>query len=46
MKADIRSYLIAILLVALPKIAYGDNQSKIGLLAAFTGEFRNIGKSV
>ena len=46
MKADIRCYLIAILLVALPKIAYGDNQTKIGLLAPFTGEFRNIGKSV
>ena len=46
MKADIRYYLIAILLVALPKIAYGDNQTKIGLLAPFTGEFQNIGKSV
>ncbi len=46
MKADIRYYLIAILLVAFPKIAYGDNQTKIGLLAPFTGEFQNIGKSV
>ena len=46
MKADIRYFLIAILLVAFPKIAYGDNQTKIGLLAPFTGEFQNIGKSV
>ena len=46
MKADIRYFLIAILLVSLPKIAYGDNQTKIGLLAPFTGEFQNIGKSV
>ena len=46
MKADIRYFLIAILLVAFPKIAYGDDQTKIGLLAPFTGEFQNIGKSV
>ena len=46
MKVDIRYFLIAILLVAFPKIAYGDNQTKIGLLAPFTGEFQNIGKSV
>ena len=46
MKADIRYFLIAILLVAFPKIANGDNQAKIGLLAPFTGEFQNIGKSV
>ena len=46
MKADIRYFLIAILLVAFPKIAYGDAQTKIGLLAPFTGEFQNIGKSV
>ena len=46
MKADIRYFLIAILLIAFPKIAYGDNQTKIGLLAPFTGEFQNIGKSV
>tara|TARA_B100001121_G_scaffold279475_1_gene270738 strand:- start:1382 stop:2530 length:1149 start_codon:yes stop_codon:yes gene_type:complete len=46
MKADIRYFLITILLVAFPKIAYGDDQTKIGLLAPFTGEFQNIGKSV
>ncbi len=46
MKADIKYFLIAILLVAFPKIAYGDDQTKIGLLAPFTGEFQNIGKSV
>ncbi len=46
MKADIRYFLIAILLVAFPKIASGDDQTKIGLLAPFTGEFQNIGKSV
>ena len=33
MKADIRNFLIAIILVAFPKVAYGDNQTKIGLLA-------------
>ncbi len=46
MKVDIRYFFIAILLVAFPKIAYGNNQTKIGLLAPFTGEFQNIGKSV
>ena len=46
MKADIRCYLIIIFLIAFPKIAFGDNQTKIGLLAPFTGEFQNIGKSV
>ena len=46
MKADIKYFLIAILLVTFPKIAYGNNQTKIGLLAPFTGEFQNIGKSV
>ena len=46
MKADIRYFLITILLITYPKIAYGDNQTKIGLLAPFSGEFQNIGKSV
>ncbi|MDC2995929.1 ABC transporter substrate-binding protein [Candidatus Pelagibacter sp.] len=46
MKAHIRYYLIIIFLITFPKVAFGNNQIKIGLLAPFTGEFENIGKSI
>ena len=46
MKVDIRYFLIIFFSNYFPKIAYGNNQIKIGLLAPFTGEFENIGKSV
>ena len=46
MKADIRYFLIIIFLITFPKVAFGNNQIKIGLLAPFTGEFENIGKSI
>ena len=38
--------MIIIFLITFPKVAFGNNQIKIGLLAPFTGEFENIGKSI
>ena len=46
MKVDIKFFLIIILVTIFPKIAHGNSEIKIGLLAPFTGEFENIGKSV
>ena len=46
MKADIKIFLIIFFLIIFPKIAEGNNEIKIGLLAPFSGEFDDIGKSV
>ena len=46
MKVDIKFFLIIILVIIFPKIVHGNSEIKIGLLAPFTGEFENIGKSV
>ena len=46
MKADIRYFLIVVILATFPKTTYGDSQIKIGLLAPFSGEFQSVGKSV
>ena len=46
MKVDIKFFLIIILVTIFPKIAHGNSEIKIGLLAPLTGEFENIGKSV
>ena len=46
MKVDIKFFLIIILVTIFPKIVHGNSEIKIGLLAPFTGEFENIGKSV
>ena len=46
MKADIKYYLIIFFLILLPKVAQGNNEIKIGLLAPFSGEYEDIGKSV
>ena len=45
MKVDIKFFLKIILVTIFPKIAHGNSEIKIGLLAPFTGEFENIGKS-
>ncbi len=46
MKADIKYFLVIILILIFPKIAQGNSEIKIGLLAPFSGEFENIGRSV
>ena len=46
MKVDIKFFLIIILVTIFHKIVHGNSEIKIGLLAPFTGEFENIGKSV
>ena len=46
MKADIRYFLIVFFIIIFPKYVKGNDEIKIGLLAPFSGEFRNIGKSV
>ena len=46
MKAHIKYFLTIIFLIIFPKVANGNNQIKIGLLAPFTGEFQNTGESV
>ena len=46
MKADIKYFLVIILILIFPKIAQGNSEIKIGLLAPFSGEFKNIGRSV
>ena len=46
MKADIRYFLIVFFIIIFPKCVKGNDEIKIGLLAPFSGEFRNIGKSV
>ena len=46
MKADIKYFLIIFFLIIFPKVAQGNNEIKIGLLAPFSGEYEDIGKSV
>ena len=46
MKADIKYFLIIFFLIIIPKVAQGNNEIKIGLLAPFSGEYEDIGKSV
>ena len=46
MKTGIKNFLIIFFLSIFPKIAEGSNEIKIGLLAPFSGEFNDIGKSV
>ena len=46
MKADIKYFLIIFFLIIFPKVAQGNNEIKIGLLAPFSGEYKDIGKSV
>ena len=46
MKADIKYFLIIFFLILFPKVAQGNNEIKIGLLAPFSGEYEDIGKSV
>ena len=46
MKADIKYFLVIILILIFPKIAQGNSEIKIGLLAPFSGEFKNIGRPV
>ena len=46
MKADIKSFLVIIILIISTKIANANSEIKIGLLAPFSGEFKNIGDSV
>ena len=46
MKAHINYSLIIFFLIIFPKIAQGNNEIKIGLLAPFSGEYEDIGKSV
>ena len=46
MKADIKYFLIIFFLIIFPKVAKGNNEIKIGLLAPFSGEYEDIGKSV
>ena len=46
MKADIKYFLVIIFLVISTKIANANSEIKIGLLAPFSGEFKNVGDSV
>ena len=46
MKADIKFFLVIIILIISTKIANANSEIKIGLLAPFSGEFKNIGDSV
>ena len=46
MKADIKFFLVMIILIISTKIANANSEIKIGLLAPFSGEFKNIGDSV
>ncbi len=46
MKADIKYFLIIFFLIVFPKVAQGNNEIKIGLLAPFSGEYEDIGRSV
>ena len=46
MKVDIKFFFIITLLIIFPKFAQGNSEIKIGLLAPFSGEFENIGKSI
>ena len=46
MKADIKFFLVIIFLVISTKIANANSEIKIGLLAPFSGEFKNVGNSV
>ncbi len=46
MKADIKFFLVIIFLVISTKIANANSEIKIGLLAPFSGEFKNVGDSV
>ena len=46
MKVDIKYFLIIFFLIIFPKVAQGNNEIKIGLLAPFSGEYEDIGKSV
>ena len=46
MKADIKYFLIIFFFILFPKVALGNNEIKIGLLAPFSGEYEDIGKSV
>ena len=46
MKADIKKFLIVILLMLFTKFAQANSEIKIGLLAPFSGEFASIGESV
>ena len=46
MKADIKFFLVIIFLVISTKIANANSEIKIGLLAPFSGEFKDVGNSV
>ena len=46
MKVDIKYFLIIFFLIIFPKVAQGNNEIKIGLLAPFSGEYEDIGRSV
>ena len=46
MKAYIKFFLVIIILIISTKIANANSEIKIGLLAPFSGEFKNIGDSV
>ena len=46
MKADIKKFLIVIILMLFTKFAQANSEIILGLLAPFSGEFASIGKSV